>query len=84
MKYGLIGPHIAHCCYIHGCKYGNLNCLVASGKIAQEYPCEFCPDMQEDEQMELAYLLNEMYDKGKIAGLILAGVKPELFEKVIK
>ena len=59
-----LGTHITHCCFMHGCKYGNLECPVTRGKLAQRYPCEFCPDMQDDAQMRLAYLLNEMYDRG--------------------
>ena len=36
------GVHQTHCCILHGCKYGNEDCPVASGEILQEYPCESC------------------------------------------
>jgi hypothetical protein len=54
---------------MHGCKYGDPGCPVARGEQAQVYPCEFCPDMQDDAEMQLAYLLNEMYDKGHAAAM---------------
>jgi hypothetical protein len=38
------GVHITHCCSKHGCKYGNSKCPVATGKVEQEYPCEYCRD----------------------------------------
>lgn len=38
-KYGV---HIAHCYYIHGCKYGDEDCPVASGEVAQQYLCYDC------------------------------------------
>lgn len=38
------GVHVTHCCLKHGCKYNNKDCPVASGKLKQEYPCEFCDD----------------------------------------
>jgi hypothetical protein len=40
-KYGV---HRTHCCAIHGCKYGDEDCPVASGTIKQEYSCEWCND----------------------------------------
>lgn len=36
---------IAHCCLIHGCKYGNTNCVVANGVELQKYPCEYCSEL---------------------------------------
>ena len=38
-KYGV---HRTHCCVIHGCKYGDLECPVEKGIIKQDYPCESC------------------------------------------
>ena len=38
------GPHATHCCITHGCKYGDEDCPVVNGKVAQVYPCEDCPD----------------------------------------
>lgn len=37
------GTHVAHCCVLHGCKYGDDDCPVASGEIGQAAPCEQCP-----------------------------------------
>lgn len=36
------GVHITHCCALHGCKYGDEDCPVATGKVGQEYSCEDC------------------------------------------
>lgn len=35
--------HTRHCCYQHGCKYGDKDCTVlVHGLKAQEGPCEYC------------------------------------------
>lgn len=34
--------HTTHCCIIHGCKYCEEDCPVATGKVQQEYSCEDC------------------------------------------
>lgn len=34
----------SHCCIDHGCKYGYAECPVKTGRVEQEYPCEFCED----------------------------------------
>lgn len=40
-----IGVHVAHCCVLHGCKYGDRDCPVVSWEVVQEHPCEGCaPD----------------------------------------
>jgi len=36
------GVHRTHCCFEHGCKYGNIDCPVVLGIIKQDYPCEMC------------------------------------------
>ena len=38
------GVHRTHCCFEHGCKYGEENCPVVLGYIKQDYPCESCGD----------------------------------------
>ena len=43
------GVHKSHCCKWHGCKYGDPNYPVVSGKIKQEYLCELCYDDLEGE-----------------------------------
>jgi hypothetical protein len=35
-----IGTHQTHCCIIHGCKYGDEDCPVVTGKVVQTYFCE--------------------------------------------
>ena len=44
------GVHISHCCKWHGCKYGDPDCPVASGKVKQEYLCEYCYEELEEEK----------------------------------
>jgi hypothetical protein len=39
MSYGV---HSSHCCKWHGCKYGDPDCPVVTGKVKQEYLCEYC------------------------------------------
>lgn len=36
--------HRTHCCFKHGCKYGDKDCPVELGLIKQDYPCEMCND----------------------------------------
>jgi hypothetical protein len=68
--------HTEHCCVRHGCKYGALNCTVAPSGIyaghmtvkPQSHMCEVCDDELRYGGLELAYLMNEMYDKGYSAG----------------
>ena len=37
-----IRVHRTHCCIIHGCKYGELDCPVVNEEVEQAYPCEDC------------------------------------------
>jgi hypothetical protein len=34
--------HTEHCCIVHGCKYGDDDCSVATGKLNQSFRCESC------------------------------------------
>lgn len=36
------GVHIAHCCVMHGCKYGDEDCPVETEQARQKYLCESC------------------------------------------
>lgn len=64
--------HETHCCFEHGCKYGNEDCPVAIGLIKQEYDCEFCgeeylPEMDKKQgyfltKEQLINLLTELTD----------------------
>jgi hypothetical protein len=38
------GVHAAHCCVLHGCKYGDEKCPVVNKKIKQNYTCEMCQE----------------------------------------
>lgn len=38
------GVHTSHCCFEHGCKYGDPECPVELGIVDQEYECEQCRD----------------------------------------
>ena len=40
--------HAAHCCLKCGCKYGDDDCPVCSGRVEQKYPCEFCKEEKPD------------------------------------
>lgn len=37
-----VGVHVTHCCWKHGCKYGDAACPVKLNLAEQEYPCEHC------------------------------------------
>ena len=53
------GVHIAHCCYIHGCKYGDKNCPVASGEVVQKHLCYDCEEEYEPYTLEEIELLRK-------------------------
>ncbi len=48
--------HTEHCCAVpgHGCKYGDENCPVVTGRKPQSFVCETC--MYEDGIKDLATL----------------------------
>lgn len=52
--------HTEHCCILHGCKYGNKNCTVTTGKAQQSYACESC-DSERD--ADIAIYLVEADDR---------------------
>lgn len=64
-----VGVHASHCCKWHGCKYGNEDCPVITGKVQQEYLCEYCYTDLENEEYHRQVLkdIEEMkrfkYDK---------------------
>ena len=59
MSKGNYGVHIAHCCYIHGCKYGDKDCPVVSGEVAQKHPCYDCDEEYEPYTLEEIELLRK-------------------------
>jgi len=44
------GVHRTHCCERHGCKYGDDDCPVELKQITQDYPCEWCVDVEDAER----------------------------------
>lgn len=36
------GTHVTHCCATHGCKYGDADCPVVTGRLKQAAPCDLC------------------------------------------
>jgi hypothetical protein len=61
--------HAAHCCLLHGCKYGNIDCPVVLGKVDQKYTCESCDEdeIKSVSQVKLRYLI-KMKESNKMAG----------------
>ena len=57
-----IGVHVTHCCKLHGCKYGSLDCPVAKGHIDQQYICETCSDMGIKSLQELDDVIHHRVD----------------------
>ena len=58
------GTHITHCCRLHGCKYNyeystEQYCPVSIGEDIQEYPCEYCVDVEEA-QAEIEHIKKEI------------------------
>lgn len=56
-----IGVHATHCCKLHGCKYGDDDCPVETGKVEQVYLCEQCGEdgiktLEEMHKVELGEL----------------------------
>lgn len=43
--------HTEHCCLQHGCKYGDDDCTVITGKAEQSFRCELCLEEDEWDQM---------------------------------
>jgi hypothetical protein len=52
--------HTRHCCFKHGCKYGDEDCPVATGEEKQEYKCESC-NWESDEIQPVLDLLNQAF-----------------------
>lgn len=41
-----IGVHVTHCCLMHGCKYGDVDCPVVIKTHRQRYSCEICENQE--------------------------------------
>ncbi|MGV8847236.1 MAG: hypothetical protein ACOH1Y_11745 [Propionicimonas sp.] len=39
--------HVAHCCLVHGCKYGDPDCPVKNRTADQQFPCVQCPSAED-------------------------------------
>lgn len=59
-----VGVHASHCCKWHGCKYGDKDCPVVSGKVEQLYTCDFCDDELAEEEYfrEVVKRIDEIKD----------------------
>ena len=68
-RVALEGVHVAHCCWIHGCKYGGYQCPVTDPDVmaAQAYMCEVCDD-EIREWWPLITIMNQAYGAGRRAG----------------
>lgn len=58
--------HKAHCCHVHGCKYGDVNCPVEGGSVFQNHPCEQCPgnsDFTIEITAEELYAIRDITDR---------------------
>lgn len=68
MSVDIIGVHLTHCCKWCGCKYGDLNCPVASGQYEALYECEEClnhkfnliEELKSISPNDLEYVLDEI------------------------
>jgi len=57
------GTHRTHCCVAHGCKYNDRDCPVETGKIKQDYTCEYCSQDGIDNLEDLQrYVMRSMND----------------------
>ena len=56
------GAHPTHCCKWHGCKYGDPDCPVVTGKVKQVYLCEDCYESlkEEDYYRWVVKIINEI------------------------
>lgn len=61
--------HTEHCCQMHGCKYDDdEDCPVWTAEKHQSFMCEWCVRELEGGGLDLAYLINDIYEAGKSAG----------------
>lgn len=61
--------HTEHCCIRHGCCYRITHedkCTVIDGGVKQSFRCEFC-DSDIEEYWAWAHLMNEMFERGRLA-----------------
>jgi len=58
------GVHRTHCCVAHGCKYGDRDCPVETGRIKQDYTCEECDYVGIENLEDLQnYVMRSMNDE---------------------
>lgn len=63
--------HANHCCKKHGCKYGDPDCPVEQGRIAQRFECESGNCFEEEIDIETLY--REWCKETKRGGAVLIG-----------
>ncbi len=56
--------HTEHCCVFHGCKYSHNDCSVEHKTKNQSYMCEDCEYELNNGGLDMAYLMNDMYNAG--------------------
>lgn len=66
--------HTEHCCFDHGCKYGDDDCPVTSGKKEQSFPCETCDFAGRQDFAAV----------GRVIKMIREGKNPELLTKLYR
>lgn len=66
------GVHETHCCPIHGCKYDDTDCPVATHKTPAEYMCEDCDEMWAEYDTYTVYTANGRKDFGNYKDLFNA------------
>jgi len=60
------GVHQTHCCLLHGCKYGDDDCPVVSGKVKQDCICFDCEEEGISSIKELQNLIEDNKQKSSI------------------
>jgi len=87
------GVHTNHCCFEHGCKYGDDECPVELGLTKQNYSCGDCDDslgeenkkytLKDLEHVSLIFFQMGMVDQIRIQKDIPRETFEESFKKVI-
>lgn len=54
--------HTEHCCIHHGCKYGDEDCTVTTGKAPQSFPCEYCGEDEREDKIAGEAIYRAMYE----------------------
>lgn len=77
------GVHASHCCVRHGCKYGDEDCPVVIGKVAQMYDCEDCEYEKEKFAQDAGELLQSPENLARYLQKLQAHTKNPLILNVL-